>query len=90
MSATQAEDMVRLAVKDTGTGMTTEILERLFTFDPKVQRAGTMGERGTGLGLALCLEFMELNHGIIKVESELDNGSTFTMLIQPLGRIPRD
>ncbi|KAF0199041.1 MAG: Two-component system-sensor histidine kinase [Bacteroidetes bacterium] len=90
LSATQADDMVRLAVKDTGTGMSSEILERLFTFDPKVQRAGTMGERGTGLGLALCLEFMELNHGIIKVESELEKGSTFTMMMQPLTRRPRD
>jgi len=90
LSATQADDMVRLAVKDTGTGMSSEILERLFTFDPKVQRAGTMGERGTGLGLALCLEFMELNHGIIKVESELEKGSTFTMMMQPLTRRSRD
>ncbi|MHC1776136.1 MAG: tetratricopeptide repeat protein [Lentimicrobium sp.] len=90
ISSIQNDEMVRLVVKDTGTGMEPEILERLFTFDPKVQRAGTMGERGTGLGLALCLEFMELNHGIIKVESEPGKGSTFTILMQPVNRRARD
>ncbi|PKP04102.1 MAG: hypothetical protein CVU14_00830 [Bacteroidetes bacterium HGW-Bacteroidetes-9] len=90
LSASQSDEMVRFSVKDTGTGMSPDILERLFTFDPKVQRAGTMGERGTGLGLALCLEFMELNHGIIKVESEPGKGSTFTMIMQPVSRRPRD
>lgn len=82
----QTTDMVILSVTDTGTGMEPEILERLFTFDPKVQRAGTMGERGTGLGLALCLEFMELNHGKIKVESTPGKGSTFMIMMQPVSR----
>lgn len=90
LSATQVDGMVRLSVKDSGMGMEDEVIERLFTFDPKVQRAGTNGERGTGLGLALCLEFMELNHGQITVKSELKKGSTFTMMIQPLSRMPRD
>lgn len=88
VQALQSDGMVKISVKDTGNGIPPEILENLFTFDPKVQRTGTMGERGTGLGLALCLEFMELNHGIIKVESEIDKGSTFTMLLQPLRKVP--
>jgi signal transduction histidine kinase len=86
LSSSQTDDMVKLSVRDNGTGMEPDILERLFTFDPKVQRAGTMGERGTGLGLALCLEFMELNHGSIKIESEPGNGSTFSILMQPVNR----
>lgn len=90
LKAAQSNDMVKISVKDSGTGIPPEILENLFTFDPKVQRSGTMGERGTGLGLALCLEFMELNHGMIKVESEPDKGSTFTMMLQPMRRLSRD
>lgn len=86
ISAFFTNEMVQLSVKDNGTGMPPEIIERLFTFDPKVQRTGTMGERGTGLGLNLCLEFMELNKGKILVESEPDQGSTFTMLMQPLSK----
>ncbi len=90
LSSIQTDDMVKLSVRDNGTGMEPEILERLFTFDPKVQRSGTLGERGTGLGLALCLEFMELNHGMIKVDSEPGKGSTFTILMQPVNRRTRD
>ena len=86
----QTSELVILSVTDTGTGMEPEILERLFTFDPKVQRAGTMGERGTGLGLALCLEFMELNHGKIKVESTPGKGSTFMIMMQHVSRRAAD
>jgi signal transduction histidine kinase len=83
LSATMSHDSVKLSVRDSGSGIPPDVMERLFTLDPKVQRAGTMGERGTGLGLTLCREFMELNHGIIKVESEAGKGSTFTIIMQP-------
>lgn len=83
LSATMTHDAVKLSVKDSGSGIPPDVMERLFTLDPKVQRAGTMGERGTGLGLTLCREFMELNHGIIKVESGEGKGSTFTIIMQP-------
>lgn len=82
LNATQNKNSVRISVKDSGNGIPSEIRQHLFTLDPKVQRAGTMGERGTGLGLTLCHDFMSLNKGSISVESEPGMGSTFTIVLQ--------
>lgn len=79
ISAFMVNDKVKLSIKDSGDGIPPEVKAKLFTLDPKVQRAGTMGERGTGLGLTLCHEFMVLNLGSIDVESQTGKGSTFTV-----------
>ncbi len=42
---------------------------------------GTANEKGTGLGLILCKDFVEKNNGAISVESELNNGSKFTFTV---------
>lgn len=69
---------VYVSIKDTGIGMTTEVLDSLFRIDVKNTQPGTANEKGTGLGLLLCKEFVEINGGNIFVESELNKGSTFT------------
>ena len=84
ISARINKNMVYLSVADSGEGIPDDIKDRLFTLDPKVQRAGTQGERGTGLGLTLCKEFMELNHGNIEVKSTVGKGSVFTIVIHSL------
>jgi signal transduction histidine kinase/Tfp pilus assembly protein PilF len=76
-------DSSKLAVTDNGIGISPEVIDKLFTFDPKVRRNGTKGETGTGMGLGLCMEFMQLNHGMIKVNSKPGEGSTFTVILQP-------
>lgn len=75
-------ERVHISIADSGSGIPDDIKEKLFTLDPIVQRAGTMGERGTGLGLALCMEFMELNQGNILVKSMPGKGSEFTVVFQ--------
>lgn len=80
-------DSSKLSVKDSGIGMASDVIDKLFTFDPKVRRNGTKGETGTGMGLGLCMEFMLLNHGMIKVNSVLGEGSTFTMIMQPGAKV---
>ncbi|MBX3042875.1 MAG: tetratricopeptide repeat-containing sensor histidine kinase [Candidatus Kapabacteria bacterium] len=64
-------------VKDSGVGMDSETIDKLFRIDQNVTNDGTSGEKGTGLGLILCKEFIEKHGADIWVESILGEGSTF-------------
>ncbi len=74
------------SVSDTGIGIEPEHLNKLFRIDSKLSRNGTADEKGTGLGLILCKEFVEIQHGRIWVESEMGTGSTFRFTA-PLGNL---
>ena len=77
-----------IAVRDTGMGMSQEQLDGLFTAEEIVSTHGTDKERGTGLGLKLCKEFLDKNNGEIWAISEKGIGSTFFInipLYQPSG-----
>lgn len=82
ISCTQEDnDLIRIMVTDTGVGMNQEQMNRLFDMEYTATRPGTNGERGTGLGLLLCKEFVHKNGGSLKVESRLDEGSQFSFTI---------
>jgi PAS domain S-box-containing protein len=66
-----------VCVKDNGVGMSEEELKKLFSADTPITSLGTNNEKGTGLGLILCKEFVEKHGGKIWAESEKDKGSTF-------------
>lgn len=66
-----------IIVKDEGTGIEAENISKLFKKTEHISTYGTNGEKGTGLGLLLCLEFIEKHGGKIWVDSELDKGSAF-------------
>jgi len=70
--------MLKCTIKDTGIGMDADTLSKLFKIEHSVQKSGTANEKGTGLGLILCKEFVEKNGGTITVESKEDKGSAFT------------
>ncbi|MEM9391507.1 MAG: tetratricopeptide repeat-containing sensor histidine kinase, partial [Bacteroidota bacterium] len=72
-------ELVSIQVCDTGAGMSPEQIEHLFNLETKESTPGTSGEKGSGLGLVLCQELIHLNKGKIGVESELYNGTTFTV-----------
>lgn len=76
-----ASDKVEITVKDSGIGMSEEIIRKLFHLSEQVNRKGTDGESSTGLGLFLCKEFIEKHNGTIAVESEVNEGSTFRFTI---------
>jgi signal transduction histidine kinase len=68
-------------VEDTGTGIAKENIPRIFLLDNKYARKGTEKERGSGLGLVLCREFIEKHNGTIRVDSEPGKGSRFTFTL---------
>jgi signal transduction histidine kinase len=66
-----------VSVRDNGIGMSEEIQRKLFDKINPYSTRGTANEKGTGLGLILCKEFVEKNGGRIWVESKENSGSTF-------------
>lgn len=73
---------LEIFVKDTGIGMTKEMIAKLFRSDEHNSTRGTENEKGTGLGLKLCKEFLDKYDGSIHVESEPRQGSTFTITLK--------
>jgi signal transduction histidine kinase len=71
----------KLVVKDTGIGIKEEDMQRLFTAFEQLESTASRRFEGTGLGLALTRKIVELQHGTIEVESELEKGSTFTVVL---------
>ena len=70
-------DRLVVCVKDTGRGMTADEIDRLFFITTHFSAYGTQGEKGTGLGLILCRELVELNGGKLTVTSKPNEGSKF-------------
>jgi signal transduction histidine kinase/Tfp pilus assembly protein PilF len=66
-----------IGVQDNGIGINPDVQHMLFDKTSPYTTRGTANEKGTGLGLILCKEFVEKNSGQIWVESEEDKGSTF-------------
>lgn len=77
ISAREDANFVTFAIRDKGIGIREEKQKRLFDIQTNFSTDGTAGEKGTGLGLVLCKEFVEKNGGKIWVESEVGRGSTF-------------
>ncbi|MCP5106299.1 MAG: response regulator, partial [bacterium] len=86
-SLTARGDRVEITVSDTGVGMDADILADLFRIDVKHTTRGTAEEKGTGLGLLLCKEFIERNNGTLTVTSEPGQGSCFTFTL-PVQAVP--
>ncbi|HEX3010273.1 MAG TPA: PAS domain S-box protein [Bacteroidales bacterium] len=70
-----------ISITDTGVGMEQSLINSIFSLDLNITKAGTKGEKGTGLGLLLCKEFVEIHGGKINIESVPGKGSTITFTI---------
>jgi signal transduction histidine kinase len=86
VSAKENGEFLEISIKDTGLGINPRNLDRIFRIDLKFSSLGTEQEKGTGLGLILCKEFVEKQGGRIWVESEEKKGSTFTFTL-PLRKL---
>lgn len=77
VKAVKVKDFVQVSIKDSGIGMNKDLQNKLFEIGEVTTREGTSKETGTGLGLILCKEFVEKNHGSLWVESKEGEGSIF-------------
>lgn len=70
-----------LSVRDEGIGIPEKNLNKLFKLEESISTEGTKKEKGTGLGLLLCKEFVQIHHGDISAKNNTADGSTFTFHI---------
>lgn len=82
LSVEQKGEFCEVAIADSGIGIDEKNIKRLFEKDEPVSTYGTNNEKGSGLGLVLCKEFVEINGGGISVQSELGKGSTFRFTLK--------
>ena len=75
--ANMIDQYCELIIADTGIGIKDSTLKKLFSIKSNGSQKGTDGEKGTGLGLPLCKDFVEKNNGSIHVESTIEQGTTF-------------
>lgn len=85
ISATELIDgdkkYAEISVSDNGVGISPESISNLFCLSENVSSKGTENEKGTGLGLILCKEFIEKHNGKLRVESKLGKGTSFVFTL---------
>jgi len=91
VSLRRVGDQAELSVRDTGTGIPADEMPRLFERFHRIKGARARTHEGTGIGLALVHELVKLHGGTIRVESQVDRGTTFFVSL-PLGKehLPAD
>jgi PAS domain S-box-containing protein len=77
ISALKQKSAVLIKITDNGVGMSPESIKKLFNFEANFSTPGTQNEKGTGLGMIICKEFIAKHTGKIWVESEIGKGSSF-------------
>lgn len=77
---------VEVYVEDTGGGMSAEDIAKIFRKE-NFHKDGTSGEKGSGLGLALCQDFIEKNGGKLTIQSELGKGSKISFWLKSHDKI---
>ncbi len=85
VQALQKDEFIECEVADDGVGIEDKQKEALFWINSHVSTKGTTGEKGSGLGLILCKEFIEKHGGKIRVESRKGSGSRFIFTV-PLAK----
>ncbi len=77
IAAERGHKEVTVLIKDNGVGIPNDRLNKLFRIDETESTKGTANEKGTGLGLIICKEFVDKHNGKIWAESQLGKGTTF-------------
>ena len=80
--AKRMNEFVEIVIKDSGVGISSDGITKLFERNAHFTSHGTQGEKGTGLGLVLCREMAEANGGRISVSSVIGSGSSFSVFLK--------
>ena len=72
---------IEMIIKDEGIGIATEKLRFIFDRFYQADDSATRSKEGTGIGLALTKELVQLSNGVINVKSQLGKGTTFEILL---------
>lgn len=86
IESTINHEFVNIIIVDNGTGIAKEKISSLFSIEKHFSEQGTKGEKGTGLGLLLCKEFITKNNGNIHINSKLNQG-TELILSFPINQV---
>lgn len=76
------DENVKVKVNDTGVGISDDNISKLFRIDENTSSPGTNKEKGTGLGLLLCREIVEMHGSAINVTSEIGKGTCFSFVLK--------
>ncbi|MEZ5072260.1 MAG: sensor histidine kinase [Bacteroidales bacterium] len=87
LSSRKNNGQILLSVRDTGIGIPEPILSKIKGNKEQITTQGTQGEKGSGLGLQICREIMETNHGWMEMQSESGKGTTITLGIPSVLRV---
>jgi two-component system, sensor histidine kinase and response regulator len=82
ISCNKIGDRAELLISDNGIGIPKENLEKLFNLDELITTPGTGNEKGSGLGLMICRDFVEVNNGKLILNSEYGKGTTVSVTLQ--------
>ncbi len=81
ITTVETPDKIIISIKDYGTGISKDEIEQILNKDINFTKPGTEYEKGTGLGLIICKEFIQQWGGTLNIDSELGKGSTFSFSI---------
>jgi len=81
IKTSEITDFIKISVIDFGIGISEENVKKMFDISQNFSTKGTMKEKGSGLGLILCKDFVDKNKGTLSIESKLDAGSTFSFTL---------
>ncbi|UKO96415.1 hybrid histidine kinase/response regulator HrmK [Nostoc sp. UHCC 0870] len=89
LQVTRQDSLVHFTVWDTGSGISKENQTLLFQPYFQIPNSSPSQNEGTGLGLAVTQKLAEIHHGYVEVESEVDSGSRFTIILplKPMGAV---